>query len=249
MKRVFKGIGIIIILLVLGVVGMAIWLHQPYPSLKKTDPSEAKLVAQKMLAAVNDSAWQQTAVVAWSFKGMRNHIWDRQRNYAKVSWGNKEVLMRLHDQTGIAYKNGELLSGEEAKDALQDAWFWWCNDTFWLNPISKIFDQGTSLHFLEGVEQPHLFVQYSSGGITPGDSYLWLLDENYRPSSWKMWVNIIPIGGLEVTWSDWNTTSTGAILATKHTTVDVLSFDIQDLRTADKASQLTEGEEPFSLLK
>jgi hypothetical protein len=46
-------------------------------------------------------------------------------------------------------------------------------------------------------------VTYTSGGVTPGDSYLWILDENDRPIAWKFWVQKIPIGGLESSWGDW----------------------------------------------
>ncbi len=42
-----------------------------------------------------------------------------------------------------------------------------------------------------------LLVTYTSGGTTPGDSYLWHLDASGKPESYQMWVSILPIGGLE----------------------------------------------------
>ncbi|MEZ4952350.1 MAG: hypothetical protein R2825_02080 [Saprospiraceae bacterium] len=37
-------------------------------------------------------------------------------------------------------------------------------------------------------------MQYKTGGVTPSDSYVWLLDENGQPTAWKMWVSITSIG-------------------------------------------------------
>jgi hypothetical protein len=37
------------------------------------------------------------------------------------------------------------------------------------------------------------------------NSYVWFVDQNYMPKAWRMWVSIIPVGGLETTWEDWKT--------------------------------------------
>jgi hypothetical protein len=36
-----------------------------------------------------------------------------------------------------------------------------------------------------------LLITYASGS-TPGDSYMWFVDQNYRPKAWRMW-GIIPV--------------------------------------------------------
>ena len=59
-------------------------------------------------------------------------------------------------------------------------------------------------------------VTYTRGGSTPGDSYLWKLQPNGFPESFKMWVQIIPIGGLEATWDDWQLVESGAFLPKSH---------------------------------
>ncbi|MGB6036872.1 MAG: hypothetical protein WBG42_11440, partial [Cryomorphaceae bacterium] len=46
-------------------------------------------------------------------------------------------------------------------------------------------------------------------------AYLWILDENYLPTSYKMWVSIIPIGGVEATWENW-VEKGGAMISTSH---------------------------------
>jgi hypothetical protein len=50
--------------------------------------------------------------------------------------------------------------------------------------------------------QEALMITYASGGSTPG-----ILCVVRRPKlhTWRMWVSIIPVGGLETTWEDWKT--------------------------------------------
>jgi len=89
-------------------------------------------------------------------------------------------------------------------------------------------------------------VSYSSGGVTPGDAYVWLLDESYRPTSWKMWVSIIPIGGLEVPWSTWLTTETGAEICNLHESV--MNLELTDIHTTFDLKDLTGDSDPFDEL-
>ena len=45
-----------------------------------------------------------------------------------------------------------------------------------------------------------LLVKYTSGGTTPGDAYLWLLDEDFIPKSYKMFVPSMKMEGTPATW-------------------------------------------------
>ena len=80
-------------------------------------------------------------------------------------------------------------------------------------------------------------MSYSSGGVTPGDSYLWFLDENYVPTHFKMWVKVIPIGGILATWENWMKTSSGISIATKHK-LGPLNIEIENLKMGSDFKEL-----------
>jgi hypothetical protein len=52
----------------------------------------------------------------------------------------------------------------------------------------KLRDPGTSRSIVMQDEKEALMVTYTSGS-TPGDSYVWILDENIP--AWRMWVSIV----------------------------------------------------------
>jgi hypothetical protein len=92
----------------------------------------------------------------------------------------------------------------------------------------KVRDPGTERKVVNTKMGKGLLVTYTSGGVTPGDSYLWILDQNNRPVKWKMWVSIIPLGGLEFTWEDWQKHE-GAWFAPTHVGPLGASVNLTDL--------------------
>lgn len=246
MKTLFKWLGILLLLIILGAVGLGFFHHESKPT--GTPSSEADVLAQKMLAAIDKTAWDSTAIVQWTFRGDHDFLWDKNRNFVKINWAENEVLLHTKSVTGKAFQNGTALTGEEANELVQTAWGFFCNDSFWLNAPTKAFDPGTSrsLVTLEDGRQG-LMVAYESGGVTPGDSYVWLLDESGLPTSYKMWVKIIPVGGLEFTWDDWTTLSTGAKVAQHHKSA-ILEIPISNLKAGMDFGAVGVSEDPFVAL-
>ena len=74
-----------------------------------------------------------------------------------------------------------------------------------------------------------LLITYTKGGTTPGDSYLWHFDESGKPRSYQMWVDILPISGLEATWDQWTETESGAFLPTTHK-LFFLNLDMEEVK-------------------
>jgi len=235
----WAGVALIawIALVLTGSIGIYLFVHEPRP--QGVSGPEAEARATKMVASVNGEAWEKTGAVQWTFFG-HEHLWDRERNFARVKWDGKEVWIDLHNKEGVALKHGVRLEGAARRSALDGAYAWWVNDSFWLNPVVKAFDEGTTR---STVGDDGLLVAYSSGGLTPGDAYLWRLDEQGRPLSWRLWVSVIPVGGLEVPWDGWTELSTGAMVATQHGV-----FELTDVAGATTLEELVPQADPFAVL-
>ncbi|MEL6835094.1 MAG: hypothetical protein AAFP77_19000 [Bacteroidota bacterium] len=227
MKRILKYIGLSILgLILLGVIA-GFFANQPLPTGEAGPAADA--LARKMETAVNKMAWDSTRFVSWKFRTGTAYMWDKDRQAVVVEWGNNKVLLRTTDQSGKVFVDGkEVTATEEKQKMLAKAWSQFANDSFWLCAPMKAFNPGTSREIvtLEDGKQG-LLVSYSSGGVTPGDAYLWHLDESGLPVSWQMWVKIIPVGGLSFTWENW-TDAPQPRIATEHNG-SLLSVPIIDL--------------------
>ena len=242
-KKILKWVAIIIgvILLLLIIVGLI--MNESKPSGQAGN--EADALANKMLAAVDKQAWDSTRYVRWTFAGMHDYTWDKERHFVSVRWKDNEVLLHTKSVKGKAFVSGSEVTGEEADKLVQKAWEYFCNDSFWLNAPAKAFDPGTSRSLVTLDDGgTGVMVTYSSGGVTPGDSYLWILDENGLPTAWKMWVKIIPIGGVETSWEDWQTLSTGAKIATSHQSTG-LNLQLTKIKGGMNWSDVDVEKDPF----
>ncbi|WP_026810282.1 hypothetical protein [Arenibacter latericius] len=217
LKKIGK-ILVVAVLLLLGIAGILFAIiHESRP---KSSPSkEADALANKMLTALNYEAYKNTRFLEWSFANNQHHyLWDKEQHQVEVRWDAYTVTLNLNDHSkGKALKNETLLEGEEKKEIMQKARTLFNNDSFWLVAPYKVFDKGTQRSLVPYNNGSNgLMVTYTSGGDTPGDSYLWILDEKGIPQSFKMWVKIIPIGGLEASWEGWQVMKSGALLPNSH---------------------------------
>lgn len=221
MKRIFKillkvALGFIALLLMAFAILYLVY-NQALPEGSK--PEQADILAQKMLKAIQYDAYTQTQFIEWSFAGgTHEYKWDKVNGKVDVKWGDNIVNLNLSNpQASQVFKNSKEVLGDSKADLIQKATDFFNNDSFWLVAPFKVFDKGTTrslVAFEDGSEG--LLVTYSSGGTTPGDSYLWKLQPNGFPISYQMWVKIIPIGGLEASWDDWKVMKNGAFLPSSH---------------------------------
>ncbi len=221
-------------------------LNEPAPV--GVSDAAADALANTMIDSVDREAWDRTGAVSWTYAERYTHLWDRDRHFVRVRKGNWEALVDLNTIQGVAFVDGVALQGGAREEAVQEAYAAWANDSFWLNAMNKPFDGGTTR---SRVAQPDgseaLLVQYSSGGVTPGDAYLWHLDESGRPVSWQMWVSIIPIGGVAASWEDWVQLPTGAWVSTRHQ-LGPMDIRVTDLDAAESVFELEPGTDPFLVL-
>lgn len=93
-----------------------------------------------------------------------------------------------------------------------------------------MYDDGVKRSLVKREGKDALLVTYTQGGTTPGDSYLWSFDTTGKPLKFKMWTDLLPMDGLEASWTDWTTTSTGAQLPTFHKVL-FFGFKINHIKT------------------
>jgi len=246
MKKRWKILGFGVLALLGIITAGAIVGHEPLP--EYTTGPEADSLATEMLKAVSYDKWISTNALTFTFAGRHHYLWDKSRQLARIEWGAHSVLLRLSDQTGVAFLNGSLLTGKELESALQKAWSFWCNDSFWFCAPVKCFDPGTIRGIvIEEGAPPQLLIRYTSGGVTPGDSYLWILDEHKRPTGWKMWTSIIPVGGVYSSWENWKVLESGATVATTHSTSS-FELELTNVQGATSLSKLGYKDDPFDPL-
>ena len=221
-------------------------LSRPLP--QGSQGEEAERFATAMLQSVNFKAWERTGAVSWEFPRGHEHLWDRRRGYARVRWDEREALIDLASRRGVVCRGGGCV---EEPESVEKAWAMWANDSFWLNPVVKIRDPGTTRELIVTEQgQRALLVSYNQGGVTPGDAYLWEVDEEtMRPVRWRMWVSILPLKGMAFEWERWITLSTGALVAADHD--GLFDVNLKGIRGAATLSELlgSEEEDPFMPLE
>ncbi|MGS2726474.1 hypothetical protein ACU8DI_07675 [Psychroserpens sp. BH13MA-6] len=219
-KKILKIIGGIIIFFTLPTLLLFAFMYVKYnEELPKGIQGEAAdQLAQKMLKSLNYEAYQATDYIEFTFKKRHHFKWNKSQNTCEVYWKNYKVNLNLTTPlTSEAFENELLVDHEDAVELIEKAQNLFNNDTFWLVGPFKVFDQGVERRLVTTENNKEaLLVTYTTGGSTPGDSYLWHLDTNGKPKSFQMWVDILPIDGLEATWEDWTTTNTGVQLPTFH---------------------------------
>ena len=241
-----------VLLVLFGLLGAAVaalWivLRHPLPDGGETGPA-ADALAHAIEANVGVDAWRTTGAVRWGFRSNR-HLWDRTRNLARVDFGDGTVaLVDVHKQRGVVTKHGVAVADPEAKKIVDRAYKAFINDSFWLNPLSKLFDDGVVRRKLTVDGHDALLITYTTGGVTPGDRYLWMLDGDGRPRAWRVWVQVIPIGGVEFSWEGWQTLATGATVATVHKVRDREALRLGDVAAAKTLAELEPGPDPFAAL-
>ncbi|HAF77581.1 MAG TPA: hypothetical protein DCG42_09695 [Maribacter sp.] len=215
-KKLFKFIGLLALVLAIGYGVLYYLYNEPLPT-GESGP-EADALAYRMLDALNYKNYNNTNVLEWSFRGDHHYKWDRRKEIVSVSWDDITVHLDLiTPSSSKATINNSSASYDKTMDLIEKAQSYFNNDSFWLVAPFKVFDHGTERYLVDledGSEA--LLVTYTQGGDTPGDSYMWIIEPSGKPKSFKLWTKIIPIGGVEATWQDWTKTESGVFLPTLH---------------------------------
>lgn len=219
-KRILKIIGGIIIFLTLPTLLFFGFMYLKYNEELPNGQqgTEADQLATSMLNALNEEAYLNTDYLEWTFKGIHHYKWYKTDQTCEVSWDGMTVILDFgNPNNSKVFAGDQEYNGYEKQEYINKAQNYFNNDSFWLVAPYKVFDKGTERRLVTTKQgKKALLVTYTKGGSTPGDSYLWHLDENSKPKSFQMWVDILPIDGLEASWDHWTTTESGAKLPTTH---------------------------------
>ncbi len=192
---------------------------------------QADALANKMLNALDYKAFESTNYLEWTFKKSHHYKWKKSDSTSHVYWKEFKVDLSLNNYSNSkAYVHNFKVDGDQAEELTKTAVKYFNNDSFWLVAPYKVFDRGTERRLvkLDNGEQA-LLVTYTTGGSTPGDSYLWMFDNTGKPKSFKMWTSLLPIQGLEASWNDWITTESGAQLPTFHKLL-FIGLELRDVK-------------------
>ncbi len=212
--RIF-GIFLLFVLLTIGFIYFI--KNEPLPQAMPS--KEADVLANKMLGALGNEAYGNTRYLEWSYRnGNHHYVWDKTMGVVEVRWNETVVDLNLNRlERSKVVKDKNIIEGDEKIELAKKALRYFNNDSFWLVGPFKVFDEGTTRAIVITEDgKTRLLVTYTKGGDTPGDSYLWLLDESGIPESFKMWVQILPLKGQEASWEGWHRMETGVLLPQLH---------------------------------
>ena len=233
LKKTVKIIAGVVIFITLPTVMLFGFIYFKYSEdlPQGTQGVEADALAHKMLDALDYEAYKKTKYIEWTFKNKHHYKWDKANNICTVHWKDYKVDLHLKfTDRSKAYIHSFVVIGEIKETLLKTALEHFNNDSFWLVAPYKVFDPDVERSIVKTDDNTDaLLVTYTSGGTTPGDSYLWEFDQDGKPKSFKMWTSLLPIDGLEASWSDWTTTTSGAQLPTLHKLL-FMGIEIKDIK-------------------
>lgn len=199
MMRIVKKIFLALVVISLGFVLVIQWFSKPLP--ESIAGPEADGLARDVQEALNITGYKALNEIQFSFRD-HHYLWNKAEERVLVSWEDYQVDLILSET-----ENSKVLQGGKESnriDLIDKAKAYFFNDSYWLVAPFKFFDPGVVRSLVETNDgSKALLITHTSGGVTPGDSYLWYFDENLIPTHFELWVSIIPIKGVSATWSSW----------------------------------------------
>ena len=210
--------------------------------------SEADVLAKNVLDALNYSAWKELNYIAFtSFRGVHHYKWDKHQNVAEIIWEGNRVVMNLDTKEALVYQNSAPVTALVYKNALiNEAWKIWNSDSFWLFAPFRLFDPGTTRSIVQSSHSntQALKIEYSPDGKNTGNRYVWEINEEFMPISWKTWSKFIPLKGMDFTWEKWVVLPGGAKLCTYHSNQAII-MEIKDIKSSNSLADLGWSDSTF----
>lgn len=183
----FLGAGLVTLM----IIGVLTYLFVDESVPNGTRGQEAEQLADEMLKALNKPAFDSLAMIKFTYPGNHRYEWNKKDNKVRVQWEGNDVFLDLN------------LSPENFSSLEYQGYEYFLNDSFWMIAPFKVRDDGVVRSTVEVEDGRGLLVTYTSGGVTPGDSYLWIIDDKGFPIAWKLWTSNVPLDGLKIGWGGW----------------------------------------------
>ena len=229
LKKIFLSLGVLFFTGFF-VFSASLWFFGRQKPPTGISGKKAEELTRRIEEATGQKSWNEIDAVSFRFvRENRVHFRDRQRGFVEVIWKNQRHEYKVQYNRHFLFlslDNGKAVDPKKAQKLFQKAYHFHTNDFFWLNPFSQMRAPGAQRYF---IGERALLIRYTSGGVTPGDSYLISVDKKGLPLRWKMWVGKVPIKGIEFSFGGWETTSNGARLSLFHQSV-FLDLKIEDLQ-------------------
>lgn len=191
----------------------------------RSDPAAVALAQATLEKMGGREGWERTRYLQWRFLGRRTHSWDRWTGDVRIESEKRLVLMNLNTREGRAWDDGvEITDPAARRKALDLAYAWWVNDSYWLIMPFKLLDPGVHLRSLgedeiEGGRAADVIeVTFDPGvGLTPQNKYrVWIARDTGLVEQWAYYENADdPEPAFTRPWTGWQ--RFGAVLiATEH---------------------------------
>lgn len=242
-------------IVVIGVVGLLVFYFTYNEKLPQgSDNATGDKISQEMQETLGIKAWNKTRYISWTTSNERYYIWDKKEGLAKVSWSGNEVLLNLNTGESIVKIKGVEISHLEKKEKLVYlARDYFEADKYWFSAPYEVFESDVqrSMVLLEGQSKRSLCIQYSdTHDSRSGEAYIYILDENNRPLTWKMWNDRFYLDGLSSDWIDWQKSSTGFWYPSSHKSQFFgYKIDIQNMLTGKRFKSIGLKTDPFKSLR
>lgn len=168
--------------------------------------TRADSVAYRLLQAHGADAWAAAPYLRFNFgvegpngaQVVARHLWDRTTGDYRVEWSTGPdssyvALVNIREvrggvPSGTAYLNGTALDSSADRQARQEAYGRFINDTYWLLAPLKTFDPGVRRTYLPDsstAEHDVIHLTFGNVGLTPKDEYwLYVSTETGRLDRW-----------------------------------------------------------------
>ena len=215
-----KGLHVVVPLALLAAA--VVVASEPAPG---SDPRAVALAQATLEKMGGREAWEGTRYLQWNFFGRRLHRWDKFTGDVRIEAGPRIVLMNLLTKEGRVFEEGrEIVEPLARREALDEGYAWWVNDSYWLLMPYKLLDEGARLGFggesalADGRPADRLELTFAPGtGLTPENRYdVWIARDTGLVEQWAYYARAADSAPkFTLPWGGWKRFGR-ILLATEH---------------------------------